>query len=189
MNQVRQSTSAMQPINKTSIPSAIRYFAGLGYALGLTAALSLSAVMVAPEALAEPAQLTTSTETQVTEAIAGLDDGTYVFGQSAERAQLGMAYVVLEIIEQKAIGAFYMPSSSFDCFYGEVTADQLDLTVVDSYEQTHHPYQVALETNPTLVAGSGAGTTGLAGFYQFSDLTEQDHTLLNTCQNQHSSLI
>ena len=44
-------------------------------------------------------------------------NGVYLYGQSPEPEQVGSAYAVMEIVENRAVGAFYMPQSSFDCFY------------------------------------------------------------------------
>jgi hypothetical protein len=111
-----------------------------------------------------------------------LADGTYLFGQAQTRDQLGAAYLVFEVIEAQTVGAFYMPSSSFDCFYGAVEPAQINLTIVDSYEQTTSPYAISLTVSDSLVAGNATGTLGLVGFHQIAQITDQDLAILNTCQ-------
>ncbi|MBW4494598.1 MAG: hypothetical protein KME26_16230 [Oscillatoria princeps RMCB-10] len=74
-----------------------------------------------------------------------LADGVYHYGESAEPEQIGKVYMVFEVRRGLAIGAFYMPSSSFDCFYGSAWPQRLDLTIVSSYEQTTYSYSVPLD--------------------------------------------
>ncbi len=113
-----------------------------------------------------------------------LADGVYLYGQTAEPEQLGAAYLVFEVQNRRVVGAFYMPSSSFDCFYGEVEADRLALTVVDSYEQSHHPYSVALATDSSVasVGGSPSTPAELEGFHHIQTISDNDQRILSTCQ-------
>ncbi|MEL7334137.1 MAG: hypothetical protein AAFN12_17955, partial [Cyanobacteria bacterium J06560_2] len=110
-----------------------------------------------------------------------LEDGTYLFGQSPEPDTIGSAYAVLSVQNNQAVGAFYYPHSSFDCFSGQVYPDRLAVNVVDSYEQTVHPYEVALTLDDTLVAGAAAGAYTLEGFHQLDDLSAQDVDMLSVC--------
>jgi hypothetical protein len=113
-----------------------------------------------------------------------LQEGIYVYGQSPEANQIGSVYMVFQVSDHQVTGAFYMPSSSFDCFRGEFQADQLALIVTDSYEQTHHPYTVALAVN-TPVATSHHPLTALVdlvGYHQLSDISDTDRRILSTCQ-------
>ncbi|NJR66409.1 MAG: hypothetical protein HC772_15540 [Leptolyngbyaceae cyanobacterium CRU_2_3] len=113
-----------------------------------------------------------------------LANGTYLYGQSATAEQIGSAYMVFEVNQGKVIGAFYMPRSSFDCFYGSLEADQVALTIVDSYEQSLRPYAVALETtSPVAMAGNETiAPIGLEGFHQISTLSTNDQRILSTCK-------
>ncbi|MBE9077507.1 hypothetical protein IQ241_09380 [Romeria aff. gracilis LEGE 07310] len=110
-----------------------------------------------------------------------LADGVYLYGQSQQPDQLGSAYLVFEVEQQQAVGAFYMPHSSFDCFSGQVRPNRLDLSVVSSYEQTVHSYSVAIETPATLVAGPAASEFTLVGFHSLQP-DAQDYDILATCQ-------
>lgn len=114
----------------------------------------------------------------------GLPNGIYLYGQSPEAEQIGSAYMVFEVNDRQIIGAFYMPSSSFDCFYGEVQAQQLALNVVDTYERTVHPYAVALETTGSVAAaGDGAiAPLSLEGFHAIDAVSGNDQRILNTCK-------
>lgn len=116
-----------------------------------------------------------------------LPNGVYLYGQSPEADQIGSAYMVFEVNDQQVIGAFYMPSSSFDCFYGEVQAQQLALNVVDTYERTVHPYAVALET-PGSVASNGneaIAPLSLEGFHAIDAVSANDQRILSTCKTDH----
>ncbi|MBW4681604.1 MAG: hypothetical protein KME19_16025 [Microcoleus vaginatus WJT46-NPBG5] len=80
----------------------------------------------------------TGTESQL------LADGVYLFGEDPKPEQVGKAYMVFEVRRGRLIGAFYMPSSSFDCVFGSAQSQRLDVTIVNSYERTTYPYSVPL---------------------------------------------
>ncbi|MBE9180503.1 hypothetical protein IQ268_18230 [Oculatella sp. LEGE 06141] len=110
-------------------------------------------------------------------------DGIYLYGQANQPDQLGSAYMVFEVNDNQVVGAFYMPQSSFDCFYGNLEANEMALTVVDSYEQTAHPYSVALESTSD-VADAGNPTlapTGIEGFNRIDSVSDNDQRMLQTC--------
>lgn len=71
-------------------------------------------------------------------------DGIYFYGQVNQAEQIGKEYFVFELHNGKVIGAFYLPSSSFYCFFGNFQKDQLDLTVIDSFANEKYPYKVNL---------------------------------------------
>lgn len=110
-----------------------------------------------------------------------LADGTYLFGQSPQPDQIGSTYTVFSVKNSQIVGAFYQPRSSFDCFSGQLQADRLAVTVVDSYSQSVYPYEVALSADTTLVAGNGAGAYGLEGFHRIETLSTQDAEILSVC--------
>ncbi len=115
-------------------------------------------------------------------ASAPLTDGTYLYSQSVP-SQPGDIYMVMEVAGSRTVGAFYMQSSSFDCFYGSISSNRLDLTVVDSYGQTAHPYALAMQSEPFLVAGQGAATAAApVGFTAVGSLSNLDNSILETCQ-------
>lgn len=118
---------------------------------------------------------------------APIADGVYLYGQQPTASQLGSIYMVFEVIGNRAVGAFYMPSSSFDCFNGAVSSTRLDLNVIDSYEQTSHPYSLAVE--PTLTAGQVSAEFNISGFTPVSNLSETDEHILETCQTVQSEII
>ncbi|MEL6333227.1 MAG: hypothetical protein AAFQ76_11615 [Cyanobacteria bacterium J06626_26] len=118
---------------------------------------------------------------------APLADGVYLYGQQSAAAQLGSVYMVFEVTGRRAVGAFYMPSSSFDCFSGDISATGLNLTVIDSYEQTSHPY--ALSVEPTLTAGQAGAEFNISGFTPISTLSDLDENILETCQTVQADVI
>jgi hypothetical protein len=113
---------------------------------------------------------------------ASLKDGVYVYGQNNQPNQLGHTYLVFEARQGKVTGAFYMPHSSFDCFYGQLQADRMALTVIDSYDQNSHDYAIALDR--TYTAGrQGTGTQfALEGFQPLATVSTNDQRMLKVCQ-------
>lgn len=111
------------------------------------------------------------------------DDGVYLYGQSPEPNQVGQTYAVFEVIDSEAVGAFYMPSSSFDCFYGEIGPQEFDLVVVNSYEQAAYPYSVPL-SHEAVASGSAAGGPTPMGYHRIEDLSQQDYQMIATCRSE-----
>ncbi|MDY6936172.1 MAG: hypothetical protein SWY16_00780 [Cyanobacteriota bacterium] len=112
-----------------------------------------------------------------------LPDGVYLQGESSEPQQIGRSYAIFEVRQERVIGAFYQPSSSFDCFYGSSQHDRLALNVINSYSQQAFPYTVAVE-NSTLVAGTESAATEprLVGFHPIEEISQSDRDILATCQ-------
>ncbi|MEB3233489.1 MAG: hypothetical protein VKJ64_20950 [Leptolyngbyaceae bacterium] len=115
--------------------------------------------------------------------MSNLRDGIYLYGQSPEPDQLGSAYAIVEIVGNQAIGAFYMPQSSFDCFYGAVQPEQLALNVVSSYEQS--TYQYSLPIAPTAVAtlSTNSQPIQLSGYHDIGTVSSSDHRILEICRS------
>ena len=111
-----------------------------------------------------------------------LADGIYLFGQSPNPNQIGAAYAIFSVQANQTVGAFYQPQSSFDCFTGEAYPNQLAVNVIDSYNQTIYPYNIALTVEDTLVAGNAAGAYTLDGFHRIEDISANDEWMLSTCQ-------
>ena len=110
-------------------------------------------------------------------------DGTYVFGERPQADQIGTTYMVVEAKDGRAIGGFYQPNSSFDCFYGDITDSRMLLTVVNSYEQTEHALSVTLEAqNQVASQGTALRQAVPRGFHVLPNLSETDHTVLQTCR-------
>lgn len=169
-----------------------RPLTGLVLTLGLTLTGTSSLCAWAAElTTSTPPALIASTETVVasnalvttSNQASGSARGIYLYGQSPEPGQIGHAYAVVEVINNQAIGAFYMPQSSFDCFYGEIQAETLALNVVSSYEQETYQYSIPL--TPSSIASTSSISTHpmqLDGYHEIADVSEKDHHILNVCR-------
>jgi len=111
-----------------------------------------------------------------------LADGTYLFGQSPDADAIGATYAVFSVQNNRTVGAFYQPRSSYDCFSGDVSPTRLAVNVVDSYSQAVYPYNVALTLTDSLVAGEAAGAYTLEGFHRIDALSEKDDEILAVCE-------
>lgn len=111
-----------------------------------------------------------------------LTDGVYVFGESPTAGQIGTTYMVMQVDDNRVSGGFYQPSSSFDCFYGEIADSEMALTVVDSYAQTEHPFALALESQTSVASQTAiAGEWVPSGFHPIADVSTTDREVLQTC--------
>ncbi|NJN21048.1 MAG: hypothetical protein HC812_07505 [Leptolyngbya sp. RL_3_1] len=114
---------------------------------------------------------------------APLADGVYLYGESPQPDERGKTYLVMAVQAGQAVGAFYQLDSSFDCFHGQVTANRIDMTIVNSYDQAAYPYEVALATSGAIASASGAVSAMVpAGFYAIDTLSPTDQQILATCQ-------
>ncbi|NET30985.1 MAG: hypothetical protein F6K19_03150 [Cyanothece sp. SIO1E1] len=119
-------------------------------------------------------------------------EGIYLYGQSSQPEQLGQTYLVFEARDNKIIGAFYKPSSSFDCFYGMAKPEQLSMTVVDSYSQAVYPYSVAREQNMTIASAnsrSTAATLALRDFHPIHPPSANDQNILDICKANYQDRV
>ncbi|MFE4107406.1 hypothetical protein [Almyronema epifaneia] len=163
--------------------------AGIGS--GLMAAQTLAAQAVEPAS--QTPQFTPSLS-QAAESSTGSPlaiDGVYLYGQSPQPEQLGAAYMVFEARDGMTIGAFYMPNSSFDCFYGPLQANQAALTVVDSYSRETFSYNLALQQQDAIADSQGAAPLqfDLEGFYRLAELSDLDREVLATCKADHQEQV
>ncbi|NJN87583.1 MAG: hypothetical protein HC881_16335 [Leptolyngbyaceae cyanobacterium SL_7_1] len=150
--------------------------------------MGLSFAWVGLPNLAQAEQITslqnlTSQASSLERSNPSLSDGVYLYGQSPQPETVGSAYVVFEVEDDRVVGAFYMPYSSFDCFQGEVQDEQLALNVVDSYERTVHPYSLALDASTSVASAAGqSAPVGLEGYHAIAELSENDQRMLEVCQ-------
>ncbi|NES71048.1 MAG: hypothetical protein F6K24_40485 [Okeania sp. SIO2D1] len=113
-------------------------------------------------------------------------EGSYLYGRSSEPGKLGSEYLVFEVREGKVIGAFYMPSSEFDCFYGTIDKQQLKLAIVDPNEQTTYPFTIALDGQSQAAGTESADPVmNLKGYQKINNLSDNDLRILNTCVDTH----
>lgn len=140
--------------------------------------------------LAMPTVALASAVAPNTSASAPLAEGHYLYGESSTPETLGASYMVFQVSQQQVVGAFYQPFSSFDCFHGSVSANRMALTVIDSYDQTAHPYSLAMVPGAAIAsAGNVAPNNAIrpSGFYAIPDLSENDQAMLNTCLTNYRS--
>ncbi len=97
-----------------------------------------------------------------------LIDGIYLYGETSEPEQIGKGYIVFEIKSDKVIGAAYMPKSEFNCFYGIVKNTVINMTIIDSFEGTTHPYSVELRK-----------------FYAIRNISNNDQRILMICRDKY----
>jgi hypothetical protein len=116
----------------------------------------------------------------------------YLFGQVPQPDQIGQGYVVLERTGDRVYGALYYPSSSFDCFEGQVQGTELAMTVINSYDQADtYPYSLAMVEDSAVASSDASGELvpfGLDGFHAIGDLSENDHRMLEMCRGVVSSV-
>ncbi|MGB3296604.1 MAG: hypothetical protein WBB01_26770 [Phormidesmis sp.] len=114
-------------------------------------------------------------------------DGIYLYGQQPIPDQLATAYFVFELQDGNITGAFYMPSSSFDCVRGQMESDQILLSVTDSYSQETSPYALSLNPPAAVVASQlspGIAPPNISGFYRLP-MNDQGRELLTICQARY----
>jgi len=118
-----------------------------------------------------------------------IPNGVYLFGESPEPDTIGAAYAVFEVRQNQAVGAFYMPHSSFDCFYGSLNSQQLAVTIVNSYDRTSHAYAIGLSDYPVASGGEIVGNLELEGFHRIEETSEGDREILATCQDLYQDRV
>ena len=113
-----------------------------------------------------------------------LKDGTYLYGQSPQREQLGQEYLVFTVNAGKVTGAFYQPRSEYSCFSGELTASQLSLSIRDPYDNSVSPYAIALKPQAPVAGNTqNLGNMTLDGYYALGKLSANDQRILKDCIN------
>lgn len=125
-------------------------------------------------------------ETEETNRMSALPNGTYLYGQSPKPDQLGQEYIVFEVKDGQLVGALYMPRSEFSCFRGSIEGNELAMTVDHPYDDTQHPYAIALEATSPLASGSEPPLppVTLKGYHPLEEISPNDQRMLATCQNE-----
>lgn len=183
-----QSTLFSSLVNRVSSQGQSRDRRALSYVL-------LGAVTAAALGTAAQAQTIdnqTPPETlAVAQTTAEPEGDRYLFGQVPQPDQIGQGYVVLERTGDRVYGALYYPSSSFDCFEGQVQGTEIAMTVINSYDQTDtYPYSIAMAEGAAIASSEASGELapfGLDGFHTIGELSENDHRMLEMCRGVVSS--
>jgi hypothetical protein len=130
-----------------------------------------------------------------------LPSGVYLFGESAQRQQIGKAYMVFEVKDKVVTGAVYWPQSSFDCFEGRFSQEQLSLRVTETYSREVYTHAIAVAPDTSILASNNLKTTpvelGLTGMHRIATgrsrldrrtpataLTADEARILKACQAQ-----
>lgn len=169
-----------------------------------TIALQQQAQAVDATSVAKPQALRLATMAQVavptdSDSIS-IPNGTYLYGQSSEPEQVGQEYIVFEARQGKVIGAMYLPSSEYSCFYGTLDSNQMDVTVVNPYDQTAFSHTIA-RTQPAEIAAAGGQinlentyetlayphTVGLEGYQPISKVSDNDRRILSECVSNYQA--
>jgi hypothetical protein len=126
-------------------------------------------VMTAVSTLAILAAGAMVSERAIAEVPAQLADGTYLYGESDQPNQAEVTYFVFEVKQGNVQGALY---------------EQLSLKILNTYEKTETPLQVALDRT-SLVASSNNTPmlqVGLQGLKSVGSLSDLDRSILATCK-------
>jgi hypothetical protein len=144
--------------------------------------LGLAAILTLPTLAASVDRIQLA---QASQSRSPLADGTYLYGQSSQAEQIGQEYIVFKVQQGRVIGAVYMPRSEFNCFSGAIESNQIKLSIVDPYDGTVYPHEIALESiAPVASSGQVSPEVGLEGYHQISRLSDNDRRILNVCLQQ-----
>lgn len=153
---------------------------------GYTAPAPEPAISASSAALMSASPSTNAPSLLTAQRSPALADGVYLYGQSPERDQLGAAYLVFEVLDERVTGAFYMPHSSFDCFQGSFQNNQLALQIRDSYEENVYPFSIALQESAIASSDGITPTVALEGFHAIDAVDSNDQRILDTCKTDFS---
>ncbi len=126
-------------------------------------------------------------------------DGVYLYGQSPQPQQIGQEYIVIEVNKSKVVGAFYLPSSEFNCFDGTLEDGKLALSLANGPETEAYPEDPGDRPNFQQVAaisdrtwdenGSNEITTpysvALQNYHQLSTVSSSDKQILAACKSNY----
>jgi hypothetical protein len=131
----------------------------------------------------------------VSASVTSIPDGTYLYGQSSQPNQIGQEYIVFQANEGQLVGALYLPQSEFSCFHGTLESKQMNLRVVNPYDQTALAHTIENQQQ-TSVAAAGSQlnldrtyesltypyTVRLDQYQPVGQLSENDQRMLNICR-------
>jgi hypothetical protein len=169
---------------------------GLLLTVGLTMNVSSRPIAVAEQLKQAVDSSTGETNPSTVSASAtSIPDGTYLYGESSQPNQIGQEYIVFQANEGQLVGALYLPQSEFSCFHGTLESKQMNLRVVNPYDQTALAHTIENQQQ-TSVAATGSQlnldrtyesltypyTVKLDQYQPVGQLSENDQRMLNICR-------
>lgn len=111
-----------------------------------------------------------------------LANGVYLYGETARPDVVGKEYILFETIGTKARGAFYLPRSEFSCFYGRLTGDRLNVTVIDPFDRQKYSFSLSVTSNG--LNASKQPQSGQATYQPLAKISPNDLRILAACKSQ-----
>lgn len=149
--------------------------------------------VAAPSHQAQVAQATPTSQTA---------NGVYLYGQSSRRDEIGKEYMVFEVRQGRVIGAVYMPHSEFNCFYGTLESQKMDLMVNNPFAETADSTPPENRSNTEFAAigdfpriGNGEDpinfplAVSLKDYQRIATLSENDRQILGVCKANHQEQV
>lgn len=198
LNQLTGSfLSARQLVNIRKLP-----LTRLLLTIGLVTTSSTIAT-AAPQRPDQAIDTTGRAYTQATSRNASMpDDGIYFYGESSQPGEIGKEYLVFEADQGNVLGAVYMPQSEYSCFYGTLDSKQMNLTVIDPYNQTALSHTIARQQrSPIAAVGQQLildnrysamtypYTVGLEGYQPISYISDSEQAILRVCRDNYQGRV
>lgn len=118
-----------------------------------------------------------------------VEDGVYLYGEVPQPDRIGVEYMVLELRQNRVVGGLYRRHSSFDCFYGQMQAQTLEMTIVPAYEDTPYSYSMVRADNAIASTAEAPVAPAFEGLYRIDRLDEVAQRVLESCrETPHSSI-
>ncbi|MGK7916817.1 MAG: hypothetical protein AB4038_14940 [Prochloraceae cyanobacterium] len=126
---------------------------------------------------------TKSSLAQASRSNSPLANGVYLYGQSSLPEQIGKEYLIFEVRQGGVIGAIYMPRSEFYCFYGNLNSQQINLSILDTYENRIYSYLLTIKARSSVSATpeENANSIVIEGYQQINTIRTNDRRILNIC--------
>jgi len=134
----------------------------------------------------ETVNLKEQTETATSSFATILEDGIHLYGETSEPNQIGKEYFVFEVNSGDVTGVVYYPRSEFACVYGKMNSQQMNLTLIDPFEQAPYNYSVALQDQSLVASAFGqapGSSVELEGYHRVREVSDNDLRMLNECRS------
>jgi hypothetical protein len=146
--------------------------------ISITIAISVTLVSHTTAAADTMAMVASSTQVSVPPTT----NGVYLYGEFDRPDVIGKEYMVFETIGNKTIGAFYLPRSEFNCFYGQFKGSRLNVTLIDAFDLKQ--YKLTLNLNPNGLTASKQPMMGEPTYQPLGKVSNNDLQILQTCKLQ-----